>query len=253
MTRKNIGMILLLLFLLSACSGKDKYEPFKPLSKSTVSPDREAAVQAALSGNPIQPTMAAPVIVPTDELFDMPNFDEDSFFAEAFQDPENSAGTIPTEVSPFDAVPSVAQPKPTATPVPTVPAVYSAEANRYMYGTQSGLTTYTLQEGEDLVCLGRRFDVSVSSLLSQNQLSSPEEAKAGDTIVLPRNPSPWAMADGYGGRILQRHPTVYTVKSGDNLFSIACSFGNVRPEDIGAKNQLLLKQPLTPGTQIAIP
>ena len=256
MTRKHIGSLLLLL-LLCACSGKDKYEPFTPLSKATISPEREANLQTVLNGGTIQPTKApAPAVMPTDELFDMPGFDEDSFFAESFQEPARS-GAVATEAVPFDEDPFPAQqlPEPTATPVPTV-RVYSAEANQYMYGTTNdGQRTYTLQEGEDLICIARRFDVSIALILSQNQLNTPNEAKTGDVILLPRNPSPWALTDGYGRRIVIPHPNplIYTTKAGENLFSIACSYGDVRPEDIAARNQLLLSDPLPAGTEIVIP
>ena len=64
MNRKTIGIgIIILMLLLSACS-KDKYEPFTPLSKVTVSPEREAAVQAALNGEAVpQPQAGGDMIV----------------------------------------------------------------------------------------------------------------------------------------------------------------------------------------------
>ena len=43
------------------------------------------------------------------------------------------------------------------------------------------------------------------------------------------------------------------IKNGDTLFSIACSYGDVRPEDIAVKNQLVLGDPLPVGLTIAIP
>ena len=52
MKHKSIGIVIILLLLLLSACGKDKYEPFTPLSKVTVSPEREAAVQAALNGGP---------------------------------------------------------------------------------------------------------------------------------------------------------------------------------------------------------
>lgn len=258
MKRRCIGFLILLSLLLSACSNKDKYEPFKELSRETVSPERQAAVMASLDGDAVLPTrQAAPTDVPAEEPEVLPSFDEDSFFAEV--DPVDEAPkVIPTEPAPFE-------PEPTATPVPPtkVPPTPTPEPtatakpydpNIMMYGSMgNGMTTYTLQEGEDLICLGRRFDVSLTQLLGLNKLTAPADAKPGDVIVLPRNPSPWSRLDGYGGRALALHPTVYTTVSGDNLFSIACSFGDVRPEDIAVKNQLVLGEPLEAGLQIVIP
>ena len=48
MKRKIFGIFILLLLtmLLCACGGRNQYVPFTPLSKVTVSPERDAAVQA---------------------------------------------------------------------------------------------------------------------------------------------------------------------------------------------------------------
>ena len=249
MRNKTAILVLLILLFLCGCSGRNKYEPFTPLSKATVSPEREAALQAAANGGKATavPTVrAVPTAAPTDELHDMPNFDEDAFFSNT----GSSSDVIKTEVSPFDfgSQPDTA---PTAAPSASGSDVYNPNVN--MYGTSNGMTTYILQEGDDLLCLGRRFDVSMSQLLSQNGFSSPAEAKTGDEIILPRNPNPWSLIDGYGRRMLKIHPTSYTVQSGDTLFSIACAFGDVRPEDIALRNQLVLGAPLVPGSKISIP
>ena len=246
MRRNVIGIgIILLLLLLSACS-KDKYEPFTPLSKVTVSPEREAAVQAALNGGTVpqpQPTAA----VPDTETEPLPTFDEDSFFAEV---DAPAPKQIPTEAAPFEPEPTEVPP----TPIPEPTATKPYDPNIMMYGTnERGLTTYTLQEGEDLICLGRRFNVSVSSLLAQNKLTSPDEAKTGDVIVLPASSEAWKIVDGYGRRMLVLHPAVYTTEAGDNLFSIACKYGDVLPEDIALKNTLVLGEPLQAGIEITIP
>ncbi len=255
MTRKLIGFLIISALLLCACSGKDKYEPFKPLSKETVSPEREAAVIASMNGDTVLPTRAVPTEVPAEKPVPAPSFDEESFFAEVGPAPE-TLKVIPTEPAPFEPKPTAVQPKPTkvlptATPQPTATKPYDPNIN--MYGTLNGMTTYTLQEGDDLICLGRRFDISLTQLLTMNQLTAPADAKTGDTILLPRSPNPWSRLDGYGGRALIIHPSVYTTQSGDTLFSIACSFGDVRPEDIATKNQLVLGEPLQSGLQIVIP
>ena len=49
------------------------------------------------------------------------------------------------------------------------------------------------------------------------------------------------------------HPATYTTEPGDNLFSIACKYGDVRPEDLALKNTLVLGEPLSAGLQITIP
>lgn len=244
--KKYICLFLLALLLLTACGAKDEYKPFEPLSKVTVSPEREAELQAAASGN-FQPEPTQVMVIPTEEPMIVPTFDEDSFFAEVETEPK--AVVIPTEEEPFE-------PDPTATPVPTnTPTPVPTEPEPVNpYGTTSkGLTTYTLQAGDDLVCLARRFNLSVSYLMSYNRLESPDAVGAGDTIGLPRSGSAWTPMDGYGGRIVHRHPAVYTVQSGDTMFSIACFYGDVLPEDIARVNGLILGEPLTAGTELRIP
>lgn len=253
MTRRIIGLLIILLpALLGACSSGENYEPFTPLSKVTVSPEREAAVQAALNGDApvIQPTAAAPDFT-LDEPVDEPSFDEDSFFAEVGSGSGTAKG-IPTEPAPFEAEPAATLPVPTATPAPTPTKAY--DPNIMMYNTlENGLRTYTLQDGDDLICLARRFDIQLSQLLTQNQLENPESVQTGDVIVLPRNSSPWSVMDGYGNRTLIKHPGEYITNAGDTLFSIACQYGSVLPEDIAVRNKLVLGEPLEAGIPIVIP
>ena len=248
MTRKQFIIItLLLLLILSACGKKEKYEPFTELSKQTVSPARESEIQAALNGS--YPTATSvPVIVPPTEIpIAPPAFDENSFFAEV-----DTGSRIEPDIIPFEPEPTATStPLPTPTPEPTATKPY--DPNIMMYSNRNGYTTYTLQEGDSLVCLARRFDVSVAHLLAQNGLTDPNEVKTGDTVILPRNPNAWSMIDGYGRRMLVMHPATYTTKDGDTLFSIACAYGDVRPEDIAIQNQLVLGEPLLAGLVIVIP
>ncbi len=250
MSRKLIGILILFAaLLLTACGNKDKYVPFTPLSKATVSPEREAALQAALNtGEKVIPTDPAPFVPePTDEPAIVPTFDESSFFSEV--DPEPTPTAKPKQEA---TKKPTAVPDPTKAPKPT--AVKAFDPNIMMYGMDgNGLTTYTLQEGEDLICIARRFDVSLSQLVSMNGLSKPEDAGTGTVISLPDDPEPWTQMDGYGKRRLNPHPAVIVSKSGDNLFSIACTFGDVLPEDIANANKLVLGESIPAGTQISVP
>ena len=257
--KKTIILILSALLLLTGCGAKEPYEPFTPLSKATVSPEREAELQAAANGGFQPEPTQLPAVIPTEEPVIVPTFDEDSFFAEVNPDepapiakavePTPTVEIIPTEEVPFEPDPTETPlPTFTPTPEPTVPTPVNP------YGkTSSGVTTYTLQEGEDLICLCRRFNLSVSSMLSYNRLESPTDVSAGDTIGLPRSGSAWTVMDGYGNRTTVRHPANYTVRSGDTMFSVACIFGDVSPEDIAQYNGLVLGQELIPGTLLRIP
>lgn len=262
MNKKLIPFFAAAALLLSGCGG-EKYEPFKPLSQVTPDPGRIEAIQDALGADSTSNISAA--VSGEDENISV-SFDEeasslanDPYFSEAGEMESDVSVTVEEYASaevaadddPFAE--SVAEPAavPTALPIPTAVPEFTAVNP---YGTNDkGLTTYTLQPGEDIVCLGRRFGISVSQLLQLNDLEDEDAAGAGSVITLPKNAQQWKVTDGYGNVILQRHPAYYVVQSGDTMFSIACAFGNVRPEAIAEGNGMKLGEALQPGTQIYIP
>jgi LysM repeat protein len=54
-------------------------------------------------------------------------------------------------------------------------------------------------------------------------------------------------------RALKSHPTNYTVKSSDTIYTIACQFGDVSPDMIAAQNGLSSPYTLTAGQTLRIP
>jgi LysM repeat protein len=111
-------------------------------------------------------------------------------------------------------------------------------------------TTHTIQKGEWPICIARRYDVSMSSLLSANNLSMNSQVSIGTTLQIPQSGN-WDPA--HGSRSLKPHPTSYTVQSGDTVNSISCTFGDVTPEAIIAVNGLQSPYTLTAGQTIQIP
>ncbi len=107
---------------------------------------------------------------------------------------------------------------------------------------------YTLQEGEFLYCIARRFDVDPNDLLSANNLGENDLLSPGDTIQIPQD-SVWVGA----GRVRNPHPTTHTVTAGETVYSIACFYGDVTPEAIIAVNLLEEPYDLTPGQVLNIP
>ena len=108
--------------------------------------------------------------------------------------------------------------------------------------------TYTMQNGEFLYCIARRFDVDPDQLIKLNGLSdgvlypTPMLIKIPQTGVFP------------GNRVLTNHPTIYTVRSSDETINgIACIFGDVYPEDIALLNGLPLNVKLKFGQALQIP
>jgi LysM repeat protein len=110
-------------------------------------------------------------------------------------------------------------------------------------------TEWTLQRGEFPYCIARRFDVDPEALLSLNGLSSGNIFYPNRTLKIPQSGS------FPGTRALRNHPATYTVASAsETVYSIACLFGDVRPEGIVQANNLSSANvALTSGQQLSIP
>jgi len=155
-------------------------------------------------------------------------------------------------------------PKPTATPEPQEEAEgeeeeQDAEEEEKQEEQESEPATvkeeypipdsYTLQPGEFPYCIARRFNIAPGTLLNANNLNRSSVVYPGTTLTIPKN------APGFneGARSLRQHPTTYTVRGGDTIYSIACLFGDVFPEAIADANDLKGAYTLNVGQAIKIP
>lgn len=111
-------------------------------------------------------------------------------------------------------------------------------------------STYTLQKGEYPYCIARRFNVDAATLLSINGLWATSIVKPGIVLKIPES-STWN--PNQGSRSLKPHPTDYKVFAWDTIYTIACGFGDVDPNDIIAVNGLESPYKLTAGTILHIP
>ncbi|MGE5373775.1 MAG: LysM peptidoglycan-binding domain-containing protein [Bacteroidota bacterium] len=108
--------------------------------------------------------------------------------------------------------------------------------------------TYTLQAGEFVYCIARRFNVDPDQTLAINGLSDGQTIYPGLVLKIPQS------GTFPGDRMLQNHPTTYTVvSSNETLYSIACKFGDVDPNAIAAANNLSTGAALSSGQQLSIP
>ena len=108
--------------------------------------------------------------------------------------------------------------------------------------------TYTLQKGEFPYCIARRFDLNPADLLNANGLGANTQIQPGYVLSIPQSAGSWP-----GSRSLQAHPTNYTVRSGDTIFSIACQFGDVDPYMIALANELSEPYTISAGDTLYIP
>ncbi len=131
---------------------------------------------------------------------------------------------------------------PTETPLPTSPAILAPTA------TPGLPASYTLQKGEFPYCIARRFNVNPIEMLQLSGLPSSGTLSPGTVLKIPQKGSPFP-----GNRMLQNHPTSYTVQAGDTIYSIACLFGDVDPASIAFVNNLEKPYTLQAGQVINIP
>ncbi|MDX9866217.1 MAG: LysM peptidoglycan-binding domain-containing protein [Anaerolineaceae bacterium] len=149
-------------------------------------------------------------------------------------DPLAPTGIAPTTLPTVDIL------IPTTTPLPTpVPVIID---------TPVVPVSYVLQQGEFPYCLARRFNVDPNTLLSTNGLGQNSWVSPGTILSIPTG-STWSGAP----RERMPHPTTYTVKSGDTIYSIACAFGDVFPESIAQANAMQAPYALTVGQTLQIP
>jgi LysM repeat protein len=103
--------------------------------------------------------------------------------------------------------------------------------------------TYSVKPGETLAGIARKFKVKTADLAQSNQLRTTAKLQAGQTLMIPRDPAATAAlttqthADAPATLPASTTPTVYRVKSGDTLTSIARQF-DTTVQDLKRLNQL---------------
>ena len=116
-------------------------------------------------------------------------------------------------------------------------------------GDAAALQWYTVRRGESLPTIARRLRVSRADLAEANYLNSTARVQPGQRLVVPRAPSAALLAgrgNATAARVVAAGPeareaevtrTVYRVRKGDTLFSIARRHG-VSVENLRAWNRL---------------
>lgn len=104
-------------------------------------------------------------------------------------------------------------------------------------------TVYVVQRGDTLYSIARRFGTTYQVLAAVNNLKNPRLIYVGQRLVIPGSstPSPSPPAQ-----------TVYVVRPGDTLWSIALRYGT-SPWAIAAANGLRNPSVIYPGQRLIIP
>ncbi|HEX3047387.1 MAG TPA: LysM peptidoglycan-binding domain-containing protein [Bacillota bacterium] len=104
---------------------------------------------------------------------------------------------------------------------------------------------YTIQPGDTFINIARRFGYTVDALLAINQGIDPEGLKVGQQICLPPSPG--------GGPLPCFGGTIYIIRSGDTLYSIARRFGLALQQLLNANPDITNPAAIQVGQPICIP
>jgi LysM repeat protein len=140
----------------------------------------------------------------------------------------------------------------TDTPVPTTAvtgATTPPTARPTSSGGGGGFVEYTVQPGEWVYSIARKFGVDPQDIIDLNNLVDPYTLYPGDVIKIPSGGDVPVPPSGQGS---SEYGTTYTVQLGDYVTSIAAKFG-VTAEALVTANNLVYPYTLYPGQVLTIP
>lgn len=107
----------------------------------------------------------------------------------------------------------------------------------------AGTFVYTVQVGDTLSAIARRFGVSVNELVQLNRLSDPGLLRVGQELVIPgQAPAVTPTVEGY----------VHVVRAGETLYGISRQYG-VPLDQLAAVNQITNPATIRVGQRLIIP
>lgn len=232
------SILMLIAVLLSACN-----QPYSQAPSVTNTPINPNSLFATPLGQPTN--MSDVQSFATGTALAILNGTPGAQVATATPAAPGSETITPTSII---ALPTNAVTTPTATlAVASTNAVSTSQAINTSVPVGARPATYTLQQGEFVFCLARRFDVDPDQILSLNGLSDGQLVYPGTVLRIPQSGS------FPGSRALRNHPTTYTASAGDTIYSIACAFGDVDPSAIATANGISASTTLTAGQSLSIP
>ncbi len=158
-------------------------------------------------------------------------------------------GTIITPLTGASLTPTLGTPGATTpAPITVVPGATTAVPSTFI--VPAGIpATYTLQSGEYVYCIARRYNLDPAEILALNSLVDSQTIYPGLTLQMPQSGKPFP-----GTRAWHTHPDTFTVDlSSETLNSIACYYGDVFPQAIAQANNLQLNTALSVGQKLSIP
>jgi spore germination protein len=97
------------------------------------------------------------------------------------------------------------------------------------------LLLYTVQQGDSIYSIARRFNVPMQRVLSDNQVENPQQLVVGQSLVI------------------NTENLTHTVAPGESLYTIAFRYNTTIPAILGVNPGLSTSSVLQPGQQLNIP
>ncbi len=109
----------------------------------------------------------------------------------------------------------------------------------------SNYIRYTIQRGDTLTSIARRYNTTVDELARLNNIQNPNRIYAGETLLIPtKNNSVSSGSD-------DKNNTIYIVRKGDTLYGIAKRF-NTTVSNIVNNNNIVNPNLIYPGQRLII-
>lgn len=117
--------------------------------------------------------------------------------------------------------------------------------------SSSGSSTYTVKNGDTLGSIAIKHNMSLSSLLSKNDISASKVIFPGDKIKVKGSSSSGSSSKSSQKKSSSSGSSSYTVKSGDTLSGIAAKHG-MSLSDLLKTNDISASKPIFPGSKIKV-
>ena len=122
----------------------------------------------------------------------------------------------------------------------------------FKFAVQTPDIAYVVERGDSLSVIARRFNTSVSRLVSLNQLASRHRIQIGQRLLLPQdNINPDQLVSGASPVSIPADGS-YTVRRGDTVSLIAARFGVTEQALLGG-NGIRDRNRIYPGQRITLP
>jgi len=131
-----------------------------------------------------------------------------------------------------------------------IPAIGGGGSDSYQE-REPTIITHTVIKGDTLWGISKRYDVTMISIISTNNLKEISRLSIGQELKIPITNMDIAAAEGYNQEATAEE-IIYYVKKGENLWSISRNY-NVKLESIIAANNITDASKISAGKRLIIP